>query len=86
MPLKIVFRRHLAAVLMLIALSACGFRLQGTATLPEQMQRTWIAWPAGSSAALRRGLTRSLSAAGVEIVATPTEAGAVLDIIENQFG
>lgn len=78
--------RILAIALVLAGLSACGFRLQGTAELPEQMQRTWIAWPAGSSPALRRSLTRSLATAGVEIVASPGEATAVLDIIENSFG
>lgn len=83
---RLVFTRYAVVVLILTGLAACGFRLQGTAELPEQMQRTWIAWPAGSSAGLRRSLPRSLAAAGIEIVETPNEASAVLDIIENQFG
>lgn len=78
--------RALAAALVLALLTACGFRLQGTAELPTQMQRTWIAWPAGSSPALRRSLTRSLTAAGVQIVGSPGEASAILDIVDNSFG
>lgn len=78
--------RSCVAALIFAVLSACGFRLQGTAELPEQMQRTWIAWPASSSAGLRRGLPRSLATAGVLIVDTPDQATAVLEIIENQYG
>lgn len=71
---------------MLLMLAGCGFRLQGTAELPEQMQRTWIAWPPGSSADLRRRLPRSLTAAGVQIADAPGSASATLNILENSFG
>jgi len=73
-------------MLIVLTLSACGFRLQGTGELPEQMQRTWITWPANSSVGLRRGLPRSLAAAGVEIVQSPSEASAILEIVEDRFG
>ncbi|NNF52051.1 MAG: hypothetical protein HKN59_06405 [Gammaproteobacteria bacterium] len=78
--------RYCASLLIILMLAACGFRLQGTAELPQQMQLTWIAWPAESSAGLRRGLPRSLEAAGVEIVESPTQASAILNIVENRFG
>lgn len=71
---------------LLLLLVACGFRLQGSGSLPAQMQRTWIEWPANVSPELKRSLPRSLSAAGVELAATPEDATAVLSIVENRYG
>lgn len=79
-----IFR--LAAALILVSLAACGFRLQGTGSLPPEMAVTWIQWPANVSADLQRQLTRSLVATGISVAATPEEATAVLEIVENRFG
>lgn len=72
--------------LLPLLLVACGFHLQGSGALPAQMQQTWIEWPNNASPELKRRLPRSLTAAGVQLAATPEEATAVLSIVENRYG
>jgi len=72
---------RLAALLLLSSsLAACGFHLQGAATTPEEMQRTYIATPDEFSQFYRE-LRRQLRAAGVEVMDSPTGATATLTIL-----
>lgn len=82
----VALAKVLAVAALLLALGACGFRLQGTADLPAQMQQTWISWPASASAGLRRNLPRALTELGVTIAADPEDATAVLDIVADSYG
>lgn len=77
---------RLFAALALLSVAACGFRLQGTNSLPAEMAVTWIQWPALVSPDLQRQLARSLSATGIDIAETPEEATAVLEIVDNRYG
>ena len=72
--------------LLLASLVACGFRLQGTSTLPPAMAVTWIQWPADVSPDLQRQLPRALLATGIRLATAPEEATAVLEITEDRFG
>jgi LPS-assembly lipoprotein len=70
----------LPALLLLSSLAACGFHLQGAATTPEAMQRTFISTPDEFSPFYRE-LRRRLDAAGVELTDSPTDATATLTIL-----
>ncbi len=85
MPVVIYISR-LLVVLLLVSLTACGFRLQGTSTLPSAMAVTWIQWPADVSPALQRQLPRALLGTGIRLATTPEDATAVLEIVEDRLG
>lgn len=72
----------LAAV---VALVACGFRLEGAGRLPPQMSTTYLHSTTPSSVFYSR-LRDALRLRGLEIVASPEEAGATLTITEDQTG
>ena len=61
-------------------MSACGFHLQGAASTPAEMQRTYISTPDEFSQFYRE-LRRNLMAAGVELTASPQDATATLTIL-----
>lgn len=71
---------RLLALLLLSSLAACGFHLQGAATTPEAMQRTYISTPDEFSPFYRE-LRRRLGAAGVELMESSTDATATLTIL-----
>lgn len=79
-------KRALPVLACAMILTACGFHLQGSGTLPAQMQSTWIQWPANASPELQRSLPRSLRSGGVSVVTRPEDASAILQIIENDYG
>lgn len=68
------------ALLSCIFLSACGFHLQGAASTPEEMQRTYISTPDEFSQFYRE-LRRTLMAAGVELTESAQDATATLTIL-----
>lgn len=67
-----------------MALTACGFRLRGEATLPAGFERLYleVATPGN---ALRGDLAAALERAGSRIVATPEQASAIVRIPVNQI-
>lgn len=68
------------ALLGCILLSACGFHLQGAASTPAEMQRTYISTPDEFSQFYRE-LRRNLMAAGVELTDSAEDATATLTIL-----
>lgn len=77
---------RLATAIIVLCVTACGFRLQGIGTLPVEMAVTWIQWPANVSPDLQRQLPRSLASSGITIATTPEDATAVLEVVENRYG
>jgi LPS-assembly lipoprotein len=68
-----------AAIVLLATLSACGFQLQGAASFPAEMERTYI--EAGDQHSLfYRALRRDMQAAGVHLVDSLEEATAVFTV------
>ena len=61
-------------------LSGCGFHLQGAASTPEEMQRTYIS-TTDEFSLFYRELRRTLKAAGVEVLDSPESASATLTIL-----
>ena len=66
-------------IALLLVLSGCGFHMQGAFTVPEGMERTYIA-SEDSYSLFYRELQRSLLENGMTLVDTPTAATAVLAI------
>lgn len=61
------FQRFASLVLIGVVLSACGYRLAGTADLPEQLQSIYLV-TRDFSQAQEQALRRSLENAGAELV------------------
>jgi LPS-assembly lipoprotein len=71
-------RRGLVAALLAVALSACGFTLRGSRTLPF----TTIYLSAGGNSALSAELARNIRVGtSTKVVPARTDAAAVLDIL-----
>jgi LPS-assembly lipoprotein len=70
----------LLTLLLLSSLASCGFHLQGAASTPEAMQRTYISTPDEFSQFYRE-LRRRLRAAGVELMDSSEDATATLTIL-----
>jgi LPS-assembly lipoprotein len=68
------------ALLLLPFIAACGFSLQGSASVPAAMQRTYIETPDRFSQFYRE-LRRKLQVAGVEVLESPADATATLSIL-----
>lgn len=68
-----------------IAVSGCGFRLQGAATLPDAVAAVYLD-TANRHTGFHASLGRALAARGIEQVESPVEAGSVLRILEDTSG
>ena len=68
-----------ASLLLLSLLTACGFQLRGTASLPVEMQTTWVQ-AADDTGLFYRELRLLLEANGVDVVSAATESAATLVI------
>lgn len=79
------FSRIVVAGLVIIALSACGFHLQGADVLPPVMAATYIDAP-DRYTRFYRGIHRSLSLAGASLTDVDTNASAVLTIHVDETG
>lgn len=75
----------LVPTLALVLLGGCGFRLEGASRLPPQMSKTYVETAVPSSVFYTR-LREALRLRGLEIVASPDDAGATLTISEDQTG
>lgn len=76
--------RSVSVVLLLLALSACGFKLRGEFALPAAMDKIWLS-VADSYSPLQRNLTRALVQSGRSVVSDREAAASVLEISRNQM-
>lgn len=70
---------------MALALGGCGFRLEGAASLPPELEKTYLQSMAPSTMFYAR-LRDALRLRGLEIVTSPEQASATLTISEDQTG
>lgn len=63
----------------MLVLAGCGFQLQGTLTLPPELERTYIA-ATDRHTGFYRDLSAALRSAGIEVVDSPADATAILTI------
>lgn len=77
--------RSLALVALCCALNACGWRLQGTARLPEVMARPYVEAKDPYSD-FTRAIRESLEASGARVVDNRADASAVLRIRIDDSG
>lgn len=80
--IKIALRVPCLALILLSV--SCGFQLRGTADLPETMTRTYLDMP-NRFDEFGRALERSLESNNVDVVSSPDQATAVLQISQAQF-
>ncbi len=73
------------ALLAALAVTGCGFRLQGAANLPPDLHRMHVVTSDRYSEFYRK-LDDALKARGVEVVATPQAADAILTIRRDETG
>ena len=76
--------RLLVVALALLA-AGCGFRLQGSESLPPEIARTYISTP-DRYTTFHRALVSALEARSVVVTEDPAEASAVLEISRDQTG
>lgn len=73
------------AVLVLLALTGCGFQMRGAASIPPEMDRTYIATDDRHSVFYRK-LRAELRSHGVELVDSPVDATATFSILSDATG
>lgn len=71
--------------MLLLVLAGCGFQLRGMVTVPPEMARTYIETSDPRSLFYRR-LRENLRTAGVEVVESIADAGAVFSIVSDDTG
>ncbi len=72
--------------LVCAVLFGCGFSLRGQATLPPEMESTYIEWPASPHYELKLRLEQALHNAGVVVMTDPEIATATLRITKAEVG
>lgn len=77
--------RSIVLACTLLALSACGFQLQGAKSFPPELSAVYLAVPDPNSD-LAFQLRRSLTAAGVTLVRSEREATATIRIADERYG
>jgi len=75
--------RRLAALTVVLALSGCGFRLQGRTPLPEPLKLTYIQ-PTDPQSDFVQGLRKALISSGAHLAKTSTEASGVVRITKDE--
>lgn len=68
-----------------LLMANCGFQMRGKPVLPVEMSRTYIAAPDQHSLFYRK-LRSELRQIGVDVVDTPVDATAVLNILDDETG
>jgi LPS-assembly lipoprotein len=82
----VLSRRYLTLLLAAtLMLSACGWRLRGTARLPEVMSATYVDAP-DRYTDFNRALRKSLVASGSRLVSDRAQAGGIIRIEKDQSG
>jgi LPS-assembly lipoprotein len=74
---------RIAPLSLLLLLAGCGFQLQGTLTVPPQMERTYISAPDRHSG-FYRDLRAAFEAAGVNVVDNGADATATFRIAYDE--
>ncbi len=74
---------RLLAICAALLAAGCGFQLQGAPSIPQAMERTFIAGGDTYSPFYRK-LSAGLRQAGVEVVDTPADATAVFSISRDE--
>jgi LPS-assembly lipoprotein len=77
--------RILPAICVLLALSACGFTLQGVATYPPELEAVHLDMPDANSD-LAFQLRRTLAAAEVTLAGDPAQATATVKVASERYG
>lgn len=77
--------RWLLPAAVLLTLTACGWRLQGTARLPEIMSITYVD-TADRYTEFNQALRRSLAASGSQLVADRSQASGIIRIRKDHSG
>lgn len=77
--------KRVAPLAAVLALAACGFRLEGSTALPEQMTRTYLETTDPTSA-FTSSLRAELRDRGLEIVGRPDQSTARLIVSEDSTG
>lgn len=77
--------RIFVAVCVLLAISACGFRLQGVATYPPELEAVHLDMPDANSD-LAFQLRRTLAAAEVTLAGDPAQATATVKVASERYG
>ena len=84
-PHSFGWRGRLLVALAMSVLSACGWRLQGTARLPEIMAVTYLD-SADRYSDFNRALSESLASSGARMTSNRNEATAVVRIRKDESG
>lgn len=66
-------------------LAGCGFHVRGSASVPPEMSRTYIATNSEHTVFYRK-IRAAFRGAGVDVVDTPDEATAIFRILEDHTG
>jgi LPS-assembly lipoprotein len=77
--------KRAAALVTVLAVAGCGFQMRGQPDLPVVMAKTYIATPDRQSLFYRK-LAAELRNNGVQVVDSPLDAGATLNIIDDETG
>ena len=77
--------RHALLAAALLAMAGCGFHMRGQASLPVEMNRTYIAAEDRYTLFYRK-LEDGLRMNGVDVTESPNDATAVLRILDDQTG
>jgi LPS-assembly lipoprotein len=77
--------RPILLVSLLLAISACGFQLQGVTTYPDELAAVYLDVPDPNSD-LAFQLHRSLAAAGVALARDANQATATIRIATEKYG
>lgn len=75
---------HISSVLLLsLGLTACGFKLQGTQTMPPQLQQVYVNTSQAPHSALAPDLTVSLENNHVHCLTNPMQANITINILQD---
>ena len=74
-------RSSLLFITVLI-LTSCGYHLRGAIELPEALKKMYVQ---GASSELSAAIDRTFRATSGELVATPGEAGMILNVLDEDY-
>jgi LPS-assembly lipoprotein len=73
---------RIGLILFLSLLTACGFHLRGSITLPDELKNLYLF---GESAALKTEIEQILRSSKGKIAASPNEAGVVIKVMKEDL-
>ncbi len=69
-------------LLLALLLSACGYHLRGAIELPEALKKVYVR---GASPELAEAIAYTFRSAAGSLVATPSDAGMILNVIHEDY-